>query len=248
MELNRKTILLLMVFLFRLQLFSNESGIDTELMKGRDILPLPDTDERIDGYRKDYRKVKGSHIQFPSKYSQKKKEAEIKEEPVKVEKQVAAESDKPVIDKVEKQMPGYSGEMVNGLREGKGKLVLENGDIYEGNWKNGKKSGHGIYLFANGIKYNGSWNEDLMDGEGSLIFPDSRKYYGNITKGKITGYGTFVYSDGARYEGCWKDGKWHGEGKFKLKDGRELKAIFVEQQVARIILEDEKDDERNDID
>ena len=81
-----------------------------------------------------------------------------------------------------------------------------------------------------------------MHGDGSLIFPDQSQYYGELTKGKITGYGMFIYADGAVYEGNWKDGRWHGEGCFKLRDGRSLKAVFADQQVVKILKEEEKDD------
>jgi hypothetical protein len=244
MAVHRAVILIFMTAMFTMKLFSTESGMEKEMMKGRDISPIPDTDERIDGYRKNYKKVKGSHIQFPSKYNQNKLETVEKQEPQPVKKQEQPEVEKPVVEKpvvqaVEKPVSGYTGGIVDGMREGIGKLVLENGDIYEGNWKKGQKSGHGIYLYSSGLKYNGSWKEDKMDGEGSLIFPDGSFYYGNFQKGAITGTGTFRYSDGAVYEGGWKDGKWNGAGVFKLSDGRSLKAVFANHQVVEI-LKDEK--------
>ena len=38
----------------------------------------------------------------------------------------------------------YVGEMVNGVREGKGTYSFENGDKYEGFWKNNKMGGKGV--------------------------------------------------------------------------------------------------------
>lgn len=230
-------------------IYTDDKALET--IYGRSIGPLPQTDRRIDGYRPDYKKKKINHIQLTEKESAKikaeeeqiriLKEKEKKKEQEKEQKHHEQQKvQKPA--EPERSAPGYTGETVNGVREGKGRLVLENGDIYEGNWENGKKSGHGIYLFANGIKYNGNWSEDLMHGDGSLIFPDQSQYYGELKKGKITGYGMFIYADGAVYEGNWKDGRWHGEGCFKLRDGRSLKAVFADQQVVKILKEEEKDD------
>jgi len=239
-------------FLFIPAILSGEDALEENIVKGRDISPLPDTDERIDGYRKDYKKVKGNHIQLPSKYTAKKTEPVLNEvqAPPEVKKESPEIIEKPAQKEVEKPVPGYTGGIVEGVREGKGKLVLENGDIYEGNWKNGKKSGHGIYLYSNGLKYNGNWEDDRMDGTGSLIFSDGSLYCGDFSKGSITGEGIFRYSDGAVYEGGWKDGKWNGEGKFKLKDGRELRAIFANHQVIEILKEEKTENncegEQND--
>jgi hypothetical protein len=242
-------------FLFIPVILCGDDAPDENILKGRDISPLPDTDERINGYRKDYKKVKGNHIQLPSKYTAKKTEPVLNEVPAppEVKNEVPEIIEKPAQKEAAKPVAGYTGETVNGVRDGKGKLVLENGDIYEGNWKNGKKSGHGIYLYLSGLKYNGNWEDDRMDGAGSLIFPDGSLYYGDFSKGTITGAGTFRYSDGAVYEGGWKNGKWNGKGVFRLPDGRMLNAIFADHQVIEILKEEktgnesevEKNDENN---
>ena len=39
----------------------------------------------------------------------------------------------------------YVGQVVNGLREGKGIMYWNNGDRYEGEFRNGLKEGKGIY-------------------------------------------------------------------------------------------------------
>ena len=41
----------------------------------------------------------------------------------------------------------YIGQVVNGLREGKGIYYVNNGDRYEGEWKNDKRDGKGIEYF-----------------------------------------------------------------------------------------------------
>ena len=44
----------------------------------------------------------------------------------------------------------YVGQIVNGLREGKGILYWNNGDRYEGDYRNDKREGKGIYYHHNG--------------------------------------------------------------------------------------------------
>ena len=250
------------------------------LTEGREIAPLPQTDERINGYREDYKKPKESLIELPKKYRKKEKpknektelceetaplpesvtkpsdkaekteqnknvshetlppkaEPKPEQKPQKLEQKPAEKPiEKPLLKPVEKPKPGYYGETFDGLRDGKGKLVLENGDIYEGHWREGRKEGHGIYVYANGIKYNGTWKNDKMDGFGSLIFPDGSSYYGEFEDGAISGNGTFKYADKAEYSGEWKNGKWHGRGRFKLANGREINAIFCDQQIVELI-------------
>lgn len=39
----------------------------------------------------------------------------------------------------------YEGEWINDRACGKGKLVHGNGDVYEGEWKDDKANGYGVY-------------------------------------------------------------------------------------------------------
>jgi hypothetical protein len=42
----------------------------------------------------------------------------------------------------------YYGQQKDFTKEGKGKLVSINGDIYEGEWENDKKNGRGMIKYA----------------------------------------------------------------------------------------------------
>jgi len=194
-------------------------------------------DKRIIGYRKERekRKIKGVEVKGRN-YSHKKKKIE-KIIPQPIPPVVIEEPSQHSNVKIES--PGYTGELKDGKRHGKGKLVLRNGDVYIGSWEDNKKTGQGVYLYSNGIKYNGQWKDDIMEGSGSFIFPRTGVYYGDIKNGQMTGYGVFKYSDGSIYEGYWKGGKWHGKGKYSLPDGRSLAAIFAEHQVVKIISKEE---------
>ena len=195
----------------------------------------PQRDRRIIGYRKvrEKKKVKGVEVKG-SNYSHKERKIEkvIPKPipPIEIEDPTGS-------NKVKIESPGYNGDMKNGKKHGKGKLVLRNGDVYVGSWVEDRKMGQGIYIYSNGIKYNGQWKDDVMEGSGSFMFPGTGTYYGDVRNGQMTGYGIFKYNDGSVYEGHWKEGKWHGKGKYSLPDGRELEAVFADHQVVKIISE-----------
>jgi hypothetical protein len=245
-------------------LFGGEDKDIESHVEKREVKVPEVSDQRIEGYRKDYQKVTSDKIQIKgsqrsrpvqpqkaTKVQPKEERVEIKEvekDPVPVEKlQEVIEPVKKKEMEEESLNPGYYGSVKNGSREGRGTLVLENGDVYRGNWRNDKKSGHGIYFFADGTKYNGSWDNNAMNGQGSLLFPDGSSYYGEFKTGAITGVGTFTYKDGAVYSGEWSDGKWDGKGKLILPDGREVEAVFANHRIVRVI-GDEPEEECSDED
>ena len=71
-------------FLFFLLPFFVVADDDAEsaesFTEGREIAPLPQTDERINGYREDYRKPAESLIELPKKYRKKEKVKEKEKE------------------------------------------------------------------------------------------------------------------------------------------------------------------------
>ena len=114
---------------------------------------------------------------------------------------------------------GYKGEMVNGVREGKGTYTFSNGDIYEGYWKNNKMEGKGVYNFKDGDKYDGDWVGGKKEGQGTYCFSDGAKYEGNFVQGKMEGKGVFSYKNGDKYDGDWKDNKREGNGIYYYSNG-----------------------------
>ena len=58
----------------------------------------------------------------------------------------------------------YVGQVSNGLPEGKGESLFDNGDKYEGECKDGKAEGKGIKQWINGDKYEGEYKKDRRDG------------------------------------------------------------------------------------
>ena len=66
-------LLFLILFSFYASAESDDIESAETLTEGREIAPLPRTDERINGYREDYRKPKESLIELPKKYRKKDK-------------------------------------------------------------------------------------------------------------------------------------------------------------------------------
>ncbi len=60
----------------------------------------------------------------------------------------------------------YVGQIVNGLREGKGIYYYNNGNRYEGEWRNNKKERKGILYWPNGDRYEGDWRNGKHEGKG----------------------------------------------------------------------------------
>jgi hypothetical protein len=49
-------------------------------------------------------------------------------------------------DKGPKWEGTFTGNLVDGIRSGKGQCTYPNGDIYNGDFRNGMRDGHGVYL------------------------------------------------------------------------------------------------------
>ena len=89
----------------------------------------------------------------------------------------------------------YEGETKNGLYQGKGRMVWDNGQSFEGDFENGKRV-CGTY----------SW-------------PNGEKYAGHFRDGKRNGFGKYYYANGDIYEGLWLDGLKHGFGIYSYCSG-----------------------------
>ena len=60
--------------------------------------------------------------------------------------------------------------VVNGIKEGPGKLFYIDGAFYDGDFKNNRMHGKGVlYYGVNRPAYDGEWFEDQFHGYGVLI-------------------------------------------------------------------------------
>ena len=101
----------------------------------------------------------------------KKNHESIMNQFTKLENQISQLSQKLNVNNINNQQElkdknwRYVGQVVNGLREGKGIEYYNDGDRYEGNWKNDKKEGKGIYYYNDGSRKMGDYLNDNPIGK-----------------------------------------------------------------------------------
>lgn len=101
----------------------------------------------------------------------------------------------------------YEGEFSDNQINGNGKMTIPTLGEYQGEFVNGKKSGKGKYTFANGDIYDGEWVEDKMSGQGIYTFANGDKYEGGFVDNKFSGTGIYT-KDGKQYTGTWKNNEY----------------------------------------
>lgn len=112
----------------------------------------------------------------------------------------------------------YTGEVVDGRPDGRGKLV---GDTwtYTGDFVNGRMDGWGTLNRGDGSTVQGTWDEGVQYG---MVDVNSRtgRYVGEALAVEPHGKGaTFDADDTRTYRGEWRNGLYHGEGELVLPDG-----------------------------
>ena len=122
----------------------------------------------------------------------------------------------------------YIGEIKNGLRHGKGKMIYNNGNIYEGNWLNDLFDGKGNYLHKKyGQNTSGDWENGYLI-RGQIIFfkgvMGEEKYIGEVIYSFLGypvphGMGAYFYMNGDKYIGEFVDYKKEGKGTFTWANG-----------------------------
>ena len=71
----------------------------------------------------------------------------------------------------------YTGDLIAGKRQGRGKLVYSNGSVYEGEFSQHQCHGVGRLTAADGTVYDGLWWYGQMYGEGRITFPDQQRVF-----------------------------------------------------------------------
>ena len=132
---------------------------------------------------------------------------------------VSAETEsapKAKFERVEYDNGSYEGEIVDGLRHGKGKYTWSNGSEYEGDWVKGKRCGFGVYKsYSKNEKDGSTYTSYTYEGE----WKDSKQHGHGVAKGyKAFPVFGHVYMNWS-YEGPWVDDKKHGRGVYREWDG-----------------------------
>ncbi|MBE6901472.1 MAG: hypothetical protein E7478_03275 [Ruminococcaceae bacterium] len=120
----------------------------------------------------------------------------------------------------------YEGELVNGIREGRGTMYFKSGNIYKGEWHNGLMHGFGEFIYKSGEHYVGDFINGKFGGQGRFTYPNGIIYDGSFLNGKREGDGTLTEADGTRYEGNWINDKLNGMGTKYHKDGSIFRGMY----------------------
>ena len=113
----------------------------------------------------------------------------------------------------------YSGDFVNGRREGYGTMTYSDGAIYKGSWEYDRMEGKGTYTWKDGDKYTGDFHNGWREGSGIYTWSNGDKYVGSFERSKRSGKGKMTYTSGGSYDGEWEDGKWNGKGTITYSNG-----------------------------
>lgn len=113
----------------------------------------------------------------------------------------------------------YTGDLVDGVRQGYGRMDYNDGASYEGEWNYGASHGYGTYVWANGDRYTGEFSNGLCHGYGTFLWANGDRYTGEFNNGIKNGYGILWSENGNRYTGEFNDGTYHGYGTFVWANG-----------------------------
>ena len=122
----------------------------------------------------------------------------------------------------------YEGEWNDGLKQGQGVYMWENGDRYEGHFAADRPDGKGKYHFANGDAYDGDVQAGIITGRGSYTSKNGDVFEGSFVNGKPHGVGVYRFASGDRYEGEMQAGMMQGKGLYHAKNGDRVDAPFVD--------------------
>jgi hypothetical protein len=112
----------------------------------------------------------------------------------------------------------YYGALVDGKRQGQGRVEWDNGALYEGAFDKGLFSGHGRFRYANGDVYEGDFVAGTESGRGQARLRNGATYVGDFHNDAFDGQGRYDDGHGTVYEGGFTAGLYEGHGKSTGRD------------------------------
>jgi hypothetical protein len=100
------------------------------------------------------------------------------------------------------------GRVRDGLISGRAVCTFPSGNRYEGELVNGVRQGRGVFIYANGTRCEGEFRSDVLEGAGVCSFPNGNRYQGEFRSGRQHGRGIYIFADGKQVEGNWQDGRF----------------------------------------
>lgn len=127
-----------------------------------------------------------------------------------------------------------AGTCTGNCKDGKGKMIYNDGGTYDGLWKNGMWHGAGERVNAAGYKFIGKYSLGERV-EGTMIYPNGMVYKGAYNKTLRHGKGVCTWPDGVSYAGEWKDDFINGKGIFSSPEQGKLEGTFREEGDADMV-------------
>jgi len=93
---------------------------------------------------------------------------------------------------------------------------------YTGQWVQGEREGNGTTSFRDGAVYTGAYRSGLEHGQGFIRYPNGNSLDAEFVAGKIMGHGVFKYASGDQREGFFRDNILDGQVIFTRSDGTTL--------------------------
>jgi serine/threonine protein kinase len=106
----------------------------------------------------------------------------------------------------------YTGQLVDGRRDGLGVVELPSGERQAGEWKDDRLNGLAVLTLPDGRRYEGEWKMQVRDGYGVLHLGDGDFVAGEQGPNGVNGYAVWRDRDGRERFGQWRDGRLEGPG------------------------------------
>lgn len=124
----------------------------------------------------------------------------------------------------------FTADFATGIVSGKGRIVWNNGEVFEGTLFRGVKEGQGTFKWKNGQTYTGTWARDQPNGKGVMVFANGNRYEGEFRDGLPHGQGTTKFKGGDVYAGNWSRGQSNGQGRYTWSNGSYWEGEFKNDQ------------------